>query len=87
MEALVDIANWYASPSGTFIRMFSTKNPLHVLPKFSLDILIMQEVAYHISVGLTTRLHRKKKAPLPALLLLIGLYEIRGIKQVDVKVE
>ena len=63
MEALIDIANWYASPLGTFIWMYSAMKPPHVLPKFSMDKLIMQEVSYHISTGLATRLHRKKKAP------------------------
>jgi len=57
MEALIDIVDWYDSPSNTFIRMFSIEKPLHVLPKFTLDILIMQEVAYHTSAGLTTRFH------------------------------
>lgn len=87
MEALIDIADWYSSPSGTFIQMFNVEKPLHVLPKFSLDILTMQEVAYHISIGLIARLHQKKKAPWPTLLLQIGLYEIWSFKQVDVEVE
>lgn len=56
-EALIGIADWYVSLSGTFIRMFSMEKPQYVLPKFSLDILFMQEVAYHISTGLTARLH------------------------------
>ena len=56
MEALIDIAYWYASPSSTFIRMYSMENAPHVLPNFSMEILVMQEVAYHISEGLTTRL-------------------------------
>lgn len=63
MEALICIVDLYASPSSPFIHMYSAEKPLHVPPKFSLDILVMQEVAYHISVGLTTRLHWRKKAP------------------------
>ena len=76
MEALIDIDDRYASPSDTFIMMYSAEKPPHVLSKFSLDILIMREVAYHISAGLIARLHRKKKAPWPSLPLRIGLYEI-----------
>jgi len=53
MEALTDISNWYASSSSTFIQMYSAEKPPHVLPKISLDILIIQEVAYHISSGLS----------------------------------
>jgi len=41
MEALINIADSYASPSDTFIRMYNTKKPSRVLPKFSLDILFM----------------------------------------------
>jgi len=67
--------------------VFNAKKPPHVLPKFSLDVLIMQEVAYHILAGLIARLHQKKKAPWQTLLLWIGLYEIKSIKQVDVEAE
>jgi len=85
MEVLIDITDWCASSSGTFIQMYNAKKPSHVLLKFSFDILIMQEVAYHILVGLTTKLHQKKKAPWPALPLWIGLYEIQSFKQADVE--
>lgn len=73
MEALID---WYASLSNTFIQMYSTEKATHVIPKFSLDRFVMQEVAYHIWVGLKTRLHRKKKTPWHALPFCIGLYKI-----------
>lgn len=56
MEVLLGIVDYYASQFSTFIQMFSAKKPPHVFPKISLDILVMQEVVYHISVGLTARL-------------------------------
>jgi len=87
MKALIDIANWYALLSDTFKWMYSAENPPHVLLKFALDILIMQEVAYHILAGLIARQHRKKKAPWPTLPLHIGLYEIKNFKHADVKAE
>lgn len=77
MEALIDMADWYASPLGTFIRM----------SKLSLDKLIMQEVLYHISIGLSARLHRKKNAPCPTLPLWIRWYEIQNFKNVHVETE
>jgi len=76
MDALNDIADWYASPFDTFIWMYSAEKPQYVLLKFSLDKLVMQEVSYHILVGFSSRLHQKKKAPWPTLPLWIGLYEI-----------
>ena len=62
METLLNIAYWYTSPDGTFIRMYNAEKVLHELPKFSIDKLVMQEVAYHILTELSTRIHRKKKA-------------------------
>ena len=67
--------------------MFNVKKPPHVLPKFSLDVLFIQEVAYHIASRLTVRLQWKKKVPWPTLPLRIGLYEIQSIKQADVEVK
>lgn len=74
MEALIDITDWYASSPDNFIWMYNVKKPSHVLAKFSLDVLIMKKVSYHILAGLTTRLHQNKKAHWPALPLQIGLY-------------
>lgn len=86
-EALTDIDDWYASLFGTYIWMYNVKKSSHVVPNFSLDKLIMQEVSYHISVGLTNRLHRKKKASWPALPLHIRLYELWSFKHTDVEAQ
>lgn len=67
MEALIFIEDWYASPSDTFIRMYNAEKPLHLLPKFDMDKLVMQEVSYHISPWLLAKLHWFKKAHWPAL--------------------
>lgn len=37
----------------------------HFLSKFAMDKLVMYEVTYHNSTGLSVGLHRKKKAPWP----------------------
>lgn len=63
VEELIDITDWYASPFGTFIWMYSAEKPPHVLLKIFMAKIIMKEVQYHISAGLLARLHRKKKAP------------------------
>jgi len=85
MEALIDIANWYASPSDTFIQMYIMEKPPHVLPKLALDKLVMEEVSYHISVGMSVKLHLKKKAPRPTIPLWTGLYKIQNFKHADVE--
>lgn len=84
-KALLGTAYWYASPSKMFIWVFNVEKPPLVLPNFSLDVLHMQEVVYHISIGLIARLQRKKKAPWPTLSLQIGLYEIKSIKKFHVE--
>ena len=67
MDPLFNITYWYASPLGTFIWMYNTEKAQHVLLKFSMDKLVMQEVSYHISTGFSVRLYNKNKAPWPAL--------------------
>jgi len=76
IEELVDIADCYASPLATFIRMYGVENDLHVLSNFSMDKFVMQEVLYHISRGLLVRVHRKKEEHWSTLPLLIRFYEI-----------
>ena len=41
IEALVNIEYWYASPLGTFIWVYNVEKAPHVLPKFSMDKLVM----------------------------------------------
>jgi len=87
MESRTYIVDWYDSPFGTFIWMYNAKKPPHVLSKFAMDKLITQEVSYHISVGLSARMHRNKKEHWPTLLLWISLYEIKNIKNADIEIE
>lgn len=68
--------DWYASPNGIFVRMYNAEKDLHVLPKFSTDKLVMQEVIYHILTRLSIGFHKKKMTPWPMLPLQIGLYVI-----------
>lgn len=87
MEVMLDITNWYASPDGTFISMYIMDKASHAFLRFSIDKLIMEEVAYHISIGLLARLDRNKKASWPILPMWIGLYVIGSLKEADAKVE
>lgn len=65
MEVVSEISNYFASPNATFLRLFGKQISLHLLPKYVTDKLFMQEFAYHLSIGLSTTLHKKKKAPWP----------------------
>lgn len=66
MHVLLNIIDRHASPKGTFVRMYNMEKVLHVLSRFSMDKLVMQEVAYHSSPGLLDGFNRKK-APCPML--------------------
>ncbi len=85
MGAVVNITDWYASLGSTFIIVFSREKSPHVLQRYATDNLIMQEVSYHLSIGLLAGLHRKKKAPWPSFPLRIGLYDIKSLKDVYVE--
>jgi len=41
MEVIEDITDWYASPGGTFIRVFGREKPLYVLPRYVIDKLVI----------------------------------------------
>lgn len=85
MEAILNIADWYALLGGTFIRVFGGEKPLHVLPRYATNKMAMKEVSYHFSIGLSSGLHGKKKARWPTFPLRIRLYEINNLKDVDVE--
>lgn len=85
MEAVSEHADWFASSNGTYLRVFNSHKSSHMLPRWVTNKLVMQEVAYHISIDLSGVLRRNKKAPWPTLLLQIGLYEIRNLKVVETK--
>jgi len=47
MGEFLNIVDSYTSPNGTFIRMYNVEKALHLLWRFSMDMLSMQEVSYH----------------------------------------
>lgn len=59
------------------------EKPSHVLLRYATDMMVMQEVSYHLYTWLSSGVHRKKKAPCPALPLLFRLYESKSLKYVD----
>lgn len=83
MEAISEIVDWFTSLDGTLIRVFDRQNSLHLLPRYTTNKIFMQEVSYHLAIGLSAALHMKKKAPWPNLPMQIGLYEIKNMKVMD----
>lgn len=83
MEVIAYIAYWYASPDGTFLRLFSREKSWHDLPKYSMYKIVMEEVSYHLPTWFSTLFHRKNKEPWPTIPLQIGLYKIKNFKVTD----
>ena len=85
MEAILDIANWFASSNGTFLRVFNREISPHAFPRYVNNKIFMQGVSYHLATGLSAVLHRKKKASWLTLPMKIGFYEIKNLKVSDTK--
>ena len=85
MEVVSELVDLFASSNDTFLRVFGGQKSPHLLSRYAIDKLVMQEVAYHLSAGLLGVLHRKKKAHWPVLPLQIGLCEIKNLKVADIE--
>jgi len=54
--------DWFTSPDGTFIRVFSAYRSLHLLPLFVTDKVVTQEVNYQLATRLSRFLYKVKKS-------------------------
>jgi hypothetical protein len=82
------IGDWYLTEHGTYIIVYSSTKPLHLLPQFILDKLVLQEVTYHtIIYGVGGVLYREKKTLWPPLPLYIGLYSFSNTKKAQDEVD
>lgn len=87
MDSVSNVSDWFASPDDTYLRVFGCQKPSHLLPRYAIDKLVMQEVAYLLAIGLSTILQRKNKAPWPAFPLHMGSYEIKNLKAAKAEVK
>ena len=61
-EIAKDLGDWYMTPTRVYIRIAWSTKPLHWLPHFVPDSLLLQESSYQTFVnGVATSLHRNKK--------------------------
>lgn len=87
MEEVVELADWFSSLDGIYLRVFGSKKSSHFLSRYATEKLVMQEVAYHLSTSLSRVLQRKKKEPQHTLPLQIGSYEIMNLKAIETEVK
>jgi hypothetical protein len=72
----------------TYIIIYGAMKPLHLIPQFILDKLVLQEVSYKAIIhGFGGMLYRSKKAIWPPLPLYIGKYFFQNTKQAQTKVD
>lgn len=43
MEAVSELAGWFASPNGTYLRVFGGQKSPHLLPRYATDKLVMKK--------------------------------------------
>jgi len=53
MEEISKFIDWFSSPYSTYFKEFGSSKSSHMLPSYATDKLVMQEVAYHLSTGLS----------------------------------
>jgi hypothetical protein len=57
------IGDWYLLEYGTYIRIYGATKAPHLLPKFFLDKLVLQDIAYQMVIhGVGATLYRDKKS-------------------------
>jgi hypothetical protein len=70
-----------------YIRVYGTMKSPHILPKFVLDKLVLQEISYQTMIhGVGACLYRDKKAIWPPLPLWVGSYSFKEIKESQAEV-
>jgi hypothetical protein len=67
--------DWHEIEKVTYMRIFGTNQPPHLLPKFILDKLVLQEIQYE-----TYFLSKNKKAPWTPRPLCTGAYNLENVK-------
>jgi hypothetical protein len=72
------INDWYVTRKGTF----GATKPLHLVPTFILDKLVVQDVSYQTYInGVGVVLAQAKKAPFPPFPICIGSYNMENARE------
>jgi len=62
MKIVEEVADFFVSHDGTYLRVFGCEKSTHLLPRHAPDKVVMQEVTYHLVIGPSLMLQIKKKA-------------------------
>ena len=82
VQAVVrEYGDWYMTPIRVYIRISGSTKPLHWLPHFICDTLLLQEISYQTFVnGVVASIHRNKKGIWPHFLLITPVCKIENFK-------
>jgi hypothetical protein len=76
------IMDWYLMEHNTYLKVYGAMKSLHLVPRFVLDRLVLQEVAYQTIInGVGEMIYRDKKVIWPPLPLYIGSYFFANTKK------
>lgn len=77
------IGRWFGEEMFTYVRVFGSMEPPHVLPWYVPDKVLVREIAYQtIGDGITHTLKECKKSLWPSFPLQCGVYELDDFKHV-----
>jgi len=78
MQEVRKIMDWYVLEHRTYIKIYGSTKPPHFFPRFVLDKLVLQEVAYHTLVHrVGAALTRDKKLPGSPMSFYVGSYSFK----------
>lgn len=80
MDSITELVDWFASPDGIYLRVFGFHKSSYMLLRYATNKLVMQKISYHVSIGLSTILQRKRKCPWPTFPLHVETCEIKNLK-------
>ena len=86
---IIPIARWFEEELFTYVIVFGSTVPPHVLPFNILDKLLAREIAYQTCSegGLTKGLKEKKKAIWPQFLVAYGAFSLFDVGHAFTEVE
>ena len=62
MSVVSEVVDWFTSRDGTHLKVFGFQKQSHLLLRYAINKIVIQQVAYHLVIGLSVMLQRKKKA-------------------------
>jgi hypothetical protein len=87
-EIVRRIGDWYILEYDTYIRIYGANKAPHLLPRFILYMVVLQEIMYQIVIHkVGASLYRDKKSIWPPLPFWVESYPFGGIKQAQVEVD